>query len=237
MTTMQAEADSSELRRDLTIPFRLPIEGWPRAVFESDYGYRGGRLVMDGAQILHARSREALENGVTGSANGASVAMQLVERDGAVVLEVTADGTLAKREGRIWARPTRSAWTHAFIALGGSAAGFAASWFYLVKAESLHDDWAGKMGQHTAGWHLLLTFTLFPLSVWGQRMGIRSVQLVSLVFFFIHLGMALANSDFGDPGIAAFNFVSGALFLTSVIYGNRAYRDMDPILALETGRV
>jgi hypothetical protein len=142
----------------------------------------------------------------------------------------------ARREGRIWARPTRSAWTHAFIALAGSAAGFAASWFYLAKAHALHDEWAAKMGQHTAGWHLLLTFTLFPLSVWGQRPGIRAVQVASLVFFCIHAGMAIANSDLGEPGIAFFNAASGLLFLASVFYGNRAHRDMDPIAALVAGR-
>ena len=115
-------------------------------------------------------------------------------------------------------------------------AGFAASWFYLVKAEALHDDWARKMGQHTLGWHLLLTFTLFPLSVWGQRPGIRAVQLVSLLFFCIHAGMALANSDLGDPWIASFNALSAILFLASVVYGNRAHRDMDPLAALVAGR-
>lgn len=236
MMSTPSVTDSSEGPRDLEIAFRLPLPGWPRAVFQSDYGYRGGRLLLGGAQVLQARSREALERGVEGSANGAPLAMKLVDRDGAPVLEVVADGKEARREGRIWAQPTRSAWTHAIIALGGSAAGFAASWFYLVKAEVLHDDWARKMGQHTLGWHLLLTFTLFPASVWGQRPGIRAVQLVSLVFFAIHAGMALANSDLGDPGIAFFNALSGVLFLASVIYGSRAHRDMDPVAALRAGR-
>jgi hypothetical protein len=221
---------------DFEIAFRLPLAGWPRAVFQSDYGYRGGVLVLDGAQVLQAPSREALEQGVEGHANGAPLAMRLHERGGAPVLEVTADGKEARREGRIWARPTRSAWIHALTALGGSAAGFAASWFYLVKAEALHDDWARKMGQHTLGWHLLLTFTLFPLSVWGQRPGIRAVQLVSLLFFCIHAGMALANSNLGDPGIAFCNALSGVLFFASTVYGNRAHRDMDPLAALAAGR-
>jgi hypothetical protein len=222
--------------RDLEIAFRLPLPGWPRAVFQSDYGYRGGGLLLDGAQVLEAHSREALERGVEGQARGAPLTMRLVDRSGAPALEVTAAGKAARREGRIFAQPTRSAWTHALLALGGSAAGFAASWFYLVKADALHDDWARKMGQHTAGWHLLLTFTLFPASVWGQRPGIRAVQLVSLVFFFIHAAMALANADLGDPGIAFFNAASGVLFLASVLYGNRAHRDMDPIAALIAGR-
>jgi hypothetical protein len=225
----------------LEIAFRLPIEGWPRAVFQSDYGYRGGRLLAFGTQILHAPSREALERGVGASANGASLAVQLVERAGAPVLRLTVDGKEALREGRIWAKPTRSAWTHAFIALGGSAAGFAASSFYLIKAAELHDDWARKMGIHTAGWHLLLTLTLFPASVWGQRPGIRAVQLVSLVFACIHAGIALANSDANsnqaDPAIAFFNAASGVLFVASLLYGNRAHRDMDPVAALCAGRV
>jgi hypothetical protein len=224
----------------LEIAFRLPAPGWPRAVFQSDYGHRGGSLTVGGAQILRARSREDLLAGVEGrlpGANGAPVAMRLVEEGGAPVVVVTASGVPAVREDRIWARPTRSAWTHAFIALAGSAAGFAASWFYLAKAAALHDDWARKMGMHTAGWHLLLTFTLFPASVWGQRMGIRAVQLVSLVFACIHAGMALANSDLGDPAIAAFNAASGVLFLASVLYGQRAHRDMDPVAALRAGRV
>jgi hypothetical protein len=231
-----AASEAHEGPRDLEIAFRLPLPGWPRAVFQSDYGYRGGRLLLDGTQVLEARSREALERGVEGQALGAPLTMRLVDQGGAPALELTAAGHAARREGRIFAQPTRSAWIHAVIALGGSAAGFAASWFYLVKAASLHDDWARKMGQHTAGWHLLLTFTLFPASVWGQRPGIRAVQLVSLVFFLIHAGMALANSDLGDPGIAFFNAASGLLFLVSVLYGNRAHRDMDPVAALIAGR-
>lgn len=220
----------------LTIAFRLPIEGWPRAVFESDYGYRGGRLSIDGTQVLHASSREELERGIEGGARGATLSLKLGEHNGAPRLALFANGEEARREDRIWASPTRSAWIHAFIALGGSAAGFAASYFYLLKAAELHDDWARKMGQHTAGWHLLLTFTLFPASVWGQRAGIRAVQLVSLLFFAIHAGIALANSDLGDPAIAFFNALSGVLFFASVIYGQRAHRDMDPIAALRTGR-
>ncbi len=220
----------------LEIAYRLPLEGWPRAVFRSDYGYRNCRLHAFGTQVLHAPSRDALERGVSARANGASLAMQLVEREGAPELKLTVDGDEAVREGRIWARPTRSAWTHAFVALGGSAAGFAASYFYLAKAADLHDEWARKMGQHTAGWHLLLTLTLFPASVWGQRPGIRAVQLVSLVFACIHAGIALANADLGDPAIALFNAASGVLFLASTLYGNRAYSDMDPIAALRAGR-
>ena len=98
--------------------------------------------------------------------------------------------------------------------------------------------WALKMAYHTAAWHLLLTFTLFPASVWGQRLGIRSVQIVSLVFFCIHLGIAIANAFWRDAGslvdvwIAFYNALSGVLFLASLIYGNRAHSDMDPVTAL-----
>jgi len=224
---------------DLEIAFRLPVSGWPRALFRSDYRYRRGSLSVDGAPILRADSREDLERGVEASpdrAGGAPVRMELLYRNGIPELHVQVAGRPAVRENEVWARPTRSAWIHACIALAGSAAGFAASYCYLVEAEAIHSAWATKMGQHTGGWHLLLTFTLFPASVWGQRIGIRAVQLVSLLFFCIHVGIALANSDLGSPAIAFFNALSGLLFLASVIYGNRAYRDMDPVVALQRGR-
>jgi hypothetical protein len=223
----------------LEIVYRLPLPGWPRALFRSDYGYRGARLSVDGAQVLHATSLEALKAGVEGilpGANDASITMRLEEAGDAPVVVVTAGGSLALREDRVWARPTRSAWNHAFIALAGSAAGIAASAFYLMKAVAMNDDWSRKMGMHTLGWHLLLTFTLFPASVWGQRPGIRTVQFVSLLFFCIHLSMALANMNLTDPAIAFFNAASGVLFMASTIYGQRAYRDMDPVLALRMGR-
>ena len=221
----------------LDLAFRLPIHGWPRAHFRSDFGFGGARLEVDGAIVLRARTREDLEAGVTGSLpGGEACAMRLITRDGALHVEVEAAGERAPREDRVWAKPTRSAWIHASIALAGSAAGFAASWFYLVKAWNDDSQWAMKMGYHTAGWHFLLTLTLFPASVWGQRLGIRAVQLVSLVFFFIHAGIALANSGPGTPAIALFNGLSGLAFLASVVYGQRAYRDMDPIRALQDGR-
>ncbi|MFO0755195.1 MAG: hypothetical protein U0359_01785 [Byssovorax sp.] len=221
----------------MEIPFRLPIGDWPRALFRSDFGYNKARLTLDGAVLVEAETRAELEQGVQGSlAGGEPISMKLVTRGGKREVEVVVGGELAAEEGRIWAKPTRSAWIHAFIALGGSAAGFLASYFYLVKAAELHSDWAQKMGNHTAGWHLLLTFTLFPASVWGQRLGIRAVQLVSLVFFFIHVGIALANSEVDTFGIAFFNALSGVLFLASLLYGNRAHRDMDPVAALRAGR-
>jgi hypothetical protein len=219
--------------------FRLPLPGWPRAQFKCGFGYENARLVVDGARVLLGATRADLERGIEGELrSGERVAMQL--QDGQIV--VVAAGKRAIREDRVFAKPTRSAWIHAFIALFGSAAGFAASAFYLVRSSALRgldpmsSVWAYKMGIHTAGWHLLLTFTLFPASVWGQRLGIRAVQLVSLVFFCIHAGIALANKDMSDPAIAAFNALSGALFAASVLYGQRAHRDMDPLRALAEGR-
>lgn len=222
----------------LEIAFRLPVEGWPRAWFHSDFGFENARLEVEGAIVLQARTRASLERGATGTLPGGEpCAMRLATAGGALRIEVDAAGRRAPREDRVWARPTRSAWIHAGLALAGSAAGFAASWFYLERARTLDSVWAMKMGYHTAGWHLLLTLTLFPASVWGQRTGIRAVQLVSLVFFFIHAGIALANSGPGDPAIALFNGLSGVAFLLSVIQGQRAHRDMDPIAALQAGRV
>jgi hypothetical protein len=93
------------------------------------------------------------------------------------------------------------------------------------------------MGLHMAGWHLLLTLTLFPASVWGQRIGIRVVQAVSLVFFLIHAGIATANLDMADPAIAVLNALSGLLFGAATLYGQRAHRDMDPIRALVEARI
>lgn len=221
----------------LAIPFRLPVEGWPRAWFYSNFGFEHARLETGGTTVLQASTRAGLERGVTGTLPGGEpCAMRLATASGALRVEVDAAGLRAPREDRIWARPTRSAWIHACLALAGSAAGFASSWFYLVRAQATASAWAMKMGYHTAGWHLL-TVTLFPASVWGQRVGIRAVQLVSLVFFFIHAGIALANSGPGDPAIALFNGLSGLAFLLSVAQGQRAYRDMDPVAALRAGRV
>ena len=51
--------------------------------------------------------------------------------------------------------------------------------------------------------------------------------MVSGVFFAIHLGLALANVEEG-PGIAVLNAASGLCFLVAVVYGQRAWTDMDP---------
>ena len=230
---------------ELEVPFRLPVDGWPRAVFESDYTYDGGRLVVDDHAVVRAATRQQLERGVRGClvASGADVAVRLVVGERAPELQLWVDGRAALREDGLRARPTRSAWVHACLALTASAAGFTASYLYLIKAQALQSDWALKMANHMAGWHLLLTFSLFPASVWGQRVGIRAVQWVSLLFFFIHAGIALANIGPTDPGspddgwIAFWNAASGACFLAAAVYGNRAYRDMDPVAALRAGRL
>jgi hypothetical protein len=221
----------------LEIAFRLPIGGFPRAVFQSDYAYTGGRLRLGERTLLEADSREALEAGVEGSLDGAPIAMRLDVDGERKALRLMLEGKRVQREARIFAAPSRSAWIHAFIALGASFAGFSASFFYLMKSKAQDDPWALKMGQHMAGWHLLLTLTLFPLSVWGQRLGIRSVQLASLIFFGIHVSIAMANSDFSEPFITIFNTISGVLFFVSVIYGQRAHRDMAPAAAFASGRV
>lgn len=224
----------------IELVYRLPLEGWPRAIFKSGFGHENARLVVDGQRVLLAGTREELESGVEGELrSGERVAMRLT--DGG--LAIVANGKHAVREDRVFAKPTRSAWIHAFIALFGSAAGFTASAFYLVRSSALEKldpmsaVWAHKMGIHTLGWHLLLTLTLFPASVWGQRWGIRSVQVTSLVFCLIHAGIALANADMSDTAIAIFNALSGILFAASVVYGQRAYRDMDPIRALRENRL
>lgn len=226
------------------IAFLLPLPGWPRALFQGDLSYQAGRLVVDGTTVVSATTRAELERGVRRvlPATGVEVEMKLVAAGTGHDLCVTVGGRPARREGQLRARPSCSAWMHACQALAGSAAGFAASYLYLQRAAALGSDWALKMGNHMAGWHLLLTCTLFPASVWGQRIGIRMVQWVSLLFFLIHAGIALANlgpsapSEPSDAWIAGLNAVSGGLFLTAAIYGNRAYRDMDPVRALRSGQ-
>ena len=199
---------------------------------------------MDSETVLEAENRGELEHGVTGRLPGSDVtiSLRLVTKGSAVDVEASVDGRHALREDRMRARPSRSVWLHACLALLGSAAGFVASDLYLVKAVRLDSEWALKMGYHMAGWHLLLTFTLFPTSVWGQRTGIRIVQLVSGLFFLIHAGIAVANlwpggaAQTDDNWIAAFNGLSGVCFAVATIYGNRAYRDMEPATALQEGR-
>lgn len=228
----------ADYKATLAIPFRLPLSGRPRAIFQTDYLYDGGRLLVDGACVLEVPSRNALERGVSARFAEGIIAARLAPDDSGARLHVTLDDVDAIDERDVEVRATRSAYIHALLALGGSFAGFVASYLYLHKATLLHSAWALKMGQHTAGWHLVLTLTLFPGSVWGGRVGIRIVQCVCLLFFAIHLAIALANlgaSDAANPNdasIAAFNALSGVLFLVAALYGNRAHREMDPGLAL-----
>ncbi len=220
--------------------YRLPLAGWPRVVFESDYAFRDGRLMAGEDELARVATRGELERGVTAYLPGFSEPLRIVlARDGAVDrLRLRVAGREALKESELAAPASRSAWIHAFLALGASAAGFAAGYVYLFRAEADASVHALKMAYHMAAWHLLLTLTLFPSSVWGQRAGIRAVQLVSLLFFFIHAGIAAANvgtvdiGDSTDLWIATWNAVSGLLFLAAVVYGNTAYRDMDPLRGL-----
>jgi hypothetical protein len=210
---------------ELRVAFRFP--GLARAVFVSDYGLRGGRLLVDDAIVLDAASAEALAAGVSATLGGRVVTLRAQDPTD---VRVFFDGIEAPREDRLRAPPTRSAWIHGWLALAGSLFGFAASWLYFLRAEAGADAWAMKMSVHTAAWHLLLTLTLFPASVWGQRPGIRAVQAVSILFFLIHLGMALANTSTTEgPWLMLFNASSGLAFLAAALYGQRAHRDMDPL--------
>jgi len=218
-----------------TLAFRLPVEGEPRALFETDWLFHGGRLLLDGRPVVEARTRDELKEGVQADFAEGTVTVTLVERDGSDDLEIRVGDALAVNEATVALPATRSAWIHAWIALCGSFAGFVSSALYLHKASILHSEWALKMGQHTLAWHLVLTLTLFPASVWGQRLGIRIVQVVSAVFFAIHVGIALANVGHGgdasnpnDAWIALGNAISGVAFLAAVLWGQRAARDMDP---------
>jgi hypothetical protein len=225
--------------------FLLPLRGFPRALFRTSFAYEGGALLIDGATVLEVATRTDLERGVHAALapGGERISVRLVARGRHAELDVVVNGRPARRVDELRAPPSRSAWIHACLALAGSAAGFVASYLYLRKATLIHDEWALKMGTHMAGWHLLLTVTLFPASVWGQRTGIRAVQLVSLLFFVIHAGIAIANLGPIDPSypmdewIALFNATSGLSFLAATLYGNRAHRDMDPVEALRSGRV
>lgn len=230
----------TEYRARLAIPFRLPLSGRPRAVFETDYLYEGGRLLVGGACILQVASRSALEEGVSAHFSEGTICARLATDGGATKLHLLLDDVDAIDEREIELMATRSTWAHALLALGGSFAGFVASGLYLHKATVLHSAWAMKMGQHTAGWHLLLTLALLPGAVWGGRIGIRIVQCVCVLFFAIHLMIALANLGPSDPtnpndlGVALFNALSGVLFFAAAVVGQRAHRDMDPGLAPPT---
>jgi len=214
------------------IAFRLPLAGLPRAVFVTDYGLRHGRLIVDGAVVLDARSHEILAEGLSAVLPGtqAEVTVRAIDDD----LQVSVDGRTARREDDLRAPSSRSAWLHGWIALAGSAFGLMASYLYVLRSHSLDDAWSMRMAWHMAAWHLLLTLTLFPASVWGQRLGIRAVQAMSLLFFLIHVGIAVSNAlakgALADGySIAFFNAASGIMFLGAVAYGQRAHADMDPL--------
>ncbi len=236
---------NTTIMSEIEINFLLPLPGWPRARLGCEFTYENARLEVEGATVLRAATRKELERGVSAVLlpSAAMILLRLdVSEGGAPLWRLSVDGKPARREDELRARPTRSAWIHATIALAASAAGFVASYLYLLRATADATGWSLKMANHMAGWHLLLTFTLFPASVWGRRVGIRSVQFVSLVFFLIHVGIALANLGSAEGeghqggGIALFNALSGVFFLMSTFYGNRAWRNMDPVEALRQGR-
>jgi hypothetical protein len=212
------------------LAFRLPMPGLPHAVFVTDYGLRRGHLLVEGVVVLDAPSHDMLSRGVWAVLPGTDRRIAVQTLDGEVHLFL--DGTEVRREEQLEAPTSRSAWIHGFIALGGSAFGFIASYLYVLRANALGDAWSMRMAWHMAAWHLLLTLTLFPASVWGQRIGIRAVQATSLVFFAIHLGIAISNSggEAAESGsIAVLNALSGLAFLAAVVYGQRAHADMDPL--------
>ena len=216
------------------IAFRLPLEGLPRAVFLTDYGLRHGRLIVDGSVVLEAPSRDSLKSGVSVELPGRAHRLTVRAIDDEVQLSV--DGVIARREDELRAPSSRSAWLHGWIALAGSAFGFIAGYLYVLRANTQGDAWSMRMAMHMAAWHLLLTLTLFPASVWGQRIGIRIVQATSLVFFVIHVAIAFSNARVSGEiaegaSIAFFNGASGLMFLIAVIYGERAHADMDPLVA------
>ena len=66
----------------------------------------------------------------------------------------------------------------------------------------------------------------------------HSLQSVSKSFTSALIGIAIANAVSNDPvnpgdfWIGTWNALSGAFFLAAVVYGNVAYRDMDPVAQL-----
>lgn len=210
---------------DRTIVYRLPAPGLPRVLVTSDYGLRRAHVTFRDSVALAVESAEGLVRGATAELPGLGT-LSLQAQDGELAL--TLDGRAVRREDELCAPVSHSAWVHAWIALLGSLFGFIASALYVARARAQADPWAMKMALHMAGWHLLLTLTLFPASVLGQRPGIRAVQAVSALFFAIHVGLALANAQAEGPWIACLNALSGFAFLAAAVYGQVAHRDMDP---------
>lgn len=214
--------------------FLLASLGWRRLTFASDYSLSFGVLEVDGQELLRARSQQQLLDGIDIAWPTANDVLRLRLIDIKTrQLQLHHNGVLLPREKKVEVPPSRAVWMHAYLALWASFAGFVASYLYLKKAQILESVWALKMGYHTAGWHLLLTLTLFPASVWGQRPGIRLVQVVSAVFFAIHLGIGLANFGVNDPNnpndfwIGLWNATSAVFFGLAVWWGNKAHADMD----------
>ena len=216
---------------ELRVAFRLPDAR--RLIFVSDYSLCGGQVLLGDRVLLSAPSTAALERGISGRLGAGVLTLRATDPED---IRLALDGADIAREDRLRAPISRSAWIHAFLAFGGSLFGFLASWLYVRRAQLSSDPWALKMALHMAAWHLLLVLTLLPLSVFGQRIGIRVVQATSLLFFCIHVGIAVANTGpaFDGPWIAILNAASGLAFLCASIYGSRAYRDMDPLAIMRT---
>lgn len=221
---------------ELVIAFRLPQPGLPRAVFRTDYGLRGGRLEIDGVETMSIGTRAELEAGVEGRAPGDGAPLWIgLSSEPDAELELRIAGERAPREDELSAPLPRSAWVHATIGFAASTFGFIASYLYLVRSEAAGDNWALRMAIHMAAWHAILVLTLFPASIWGKRIGVRAVQLVSAVFFVIHAGIAIANAidpprTAEGPGIAVLNALSGIFFLFAVLFGQRVHREMGEAL-------
>jgi hypothetical protein len=214
------------------ITYRLPLAGRPVAELVTDYSLSFARVAVAGQTVLEATGAEVVARGVDAPLAGGPHRLAVRAADNDEGIALLFDGAELDSAERVAVPTSRSAWAHACIALTGSLVGLAAAYGYLLRARAAGDAWAMKMAYHMAAWHLLLALTLFPASVWGQRIGIRAVQVVSAVFFAIHLGIGLANA--GDHGLAdgtwmaALNVASGACFLAAAVYGQRAHADMRP---------
>jgi hypothetical protein len=225
---------------DHELRFRLPVKGCPEVVFETNYSYAGGRLLMGEEELLVVASRQELRDGASCCFHDTDEVLFIELISDSVnraYLVMTLGGRKALTEKELTLHPSRSTWIEASLALLASVFGLWASYRYLALFQQTGEAWPLKMACHMAGWHLLLVLTLFPAVAWGQRIGIRTAQVVSGLFALIHLGIALANffsmgEKVDTPGIAFFNAASGILFLAALVYGARAHSDMDPVAAL-----
>ncbi len=206
----------------------LQFEGPARARFVSDFGLTHAVVYWADAQVLTVRDAQALAAGVRAALPHGQGELEVRAAHPSVVV-LCLNGVPLRPAGSSAHRSAGAAWVHALLALAGSLFGFAAGWLYLQRAQQDGEAWSLKMAWHMAAWHLLLTLTLFPASLWGQRAGIRAVQLVSLVFFAIHAGISLANALAGGgasegAAIASLNLLSGLAFLATFLWGFRALR-------------